>query len=484
MNNVLKKILLLLMVVSLTLTYTPLSVFAGKYTATVINENGEEVTYEFDTQEELDAFWKEYFNTEFPDDDFEIEYDEPVDPDTPEVDYDEIPDIIEIKSEKDLANAIIKNIRNGKGEVYYSDVPCDNLQDVLIDILKSSKSFDKYDIYNINRFNIYTEAFMDKDGSTILAYTLSFERNTTKEQEEKTDKVVADLINDNNLKAKSDYECIKFVYDYLVDNVKYDYTYSKVSAYNALIEKKSVCSGYALAFQKIMDALEIPCSYIINYNHAWNSVYLDGKWYNIDVTWGSNESYYRYLFFLQDDSYFKPTHQGVSFSTATSPYKVKGAKYSFKLYQQICAVNTRVYIVQEGKNIGYIHINTSGGAANLSYKLFSNSGQEDKDKPTNKNEKEDTTNEENLSQEAPEESVPDENVEEENISETEKEEEEIIDNEITESNGLTLPQIDTDKVVLCLDTYFMIPGKILGFYKHIVDVSIEFCRKTFINKSI
>ena len=384
--------------ISLTIT-EPQSVFAGKFTATVI-EDGREVTYEFDTQEELDAFWESYFGKIFPDDeDYEYEYDEPVVPEEPSGNYDEIPDIIKVKNDKEFANALIKNIKSGNMDAYYSYVPSGNVQELLIDTCKSSKSLDKYVIYNISSVSCNTEAFLDKDGSTVLAYKYSYTSNTTPAQEKKVDKAVADLIKNNNLKNKSDYECIKFVYDYLVDNVSYDNSLSKFSAYNALIEKTSVCSGYSLAFQKIMDALGIPCSCIVNTSHEWNSVYLDGKWYNIDVTWGCDVEYFRYLFFLQDDSYFKEAHDGVSYCTATKSYKVKGAKYSYEFYKRICAVNTRVHLIENGKKIGYVQINHPGnGIVNLGYKLYDGESCDDNscsNPPANNDKKEDTSKKNN-----------------------------------------------------------------------------------------
>ena len=64
--------------------------------------------------------------------------------------------------------------------------------------------------------------------------------------------------------------------------------------YGALINKITVCEGYARAFKAIMDDLEIPCliacgtginSTGATESHAWNYVMINEKWYAIDVTW-------------------------------------------------------------------------------------------------------------------------------------------------------------------------------------------------------
>ena len=83
----------------------------------------------------------------------------------------------------------------------------------------------------------------------------------------------------------------------MIDYLEYDSTISKDNIYNiygALVNRCTVCEGYARSFKDIMDDLNIPCLIAcgtgINStgeteSHAWNYVMLDGKWYAIDVTW-------------------------------------------------------------------------------------------------------------------------------------------------------------------------------------------------------
>ena len=90
---------------------------------------------------------------------------------------------------------------------------------------------------------------------------------------------------------------IKTVHDYLVNNLEYDTTLSNSNIYNlygALVNKKTVCEGYARAFKSMMDDLGITCVIVcgtgVNSSgktetHAWNYINLDGNWYAIDVTW-------------------------------------------------------------------------------------------------------------------------------------------------------------------------------------------------------
>ena len=95
----------------------------------------------------------------------------------------------------------------------------------------------------------------------------------------------------------SDYDKIKYVHDWIVENVEYETTISKKNIHNiygALIENEVVCGGYAKAFKYLLDELNIPCIIVqgvatnsdgVTENHAWNYVKLNGKWYGVDTTW-------------------------------------------------------------------------------------------------------------------------------------------------------------------------------------------------------
>lgn len=96
--------------------------------------------------------------------------------------------------------------------------------------------------------------------------------------------------------GKSTVEKIKIVHDYLIDNTDYDSLAGEniYNVYGTLINKKSVCEGYARSFKYIMDELNIPCIIACGIgknstgaaeSHAWNYVQVEGEWYAMDVTW-------------------------------------------------------------------------------------------------------------------------------------------------------------------------------------------------------
>lgn len=129
--------------------------------------------------------------------------------------------------------------------------------------------------------------------------------------------------------STDDFERIIFVHDYLIENAIYDHDALKeykstshspsceyiYSAYGCLIDGKTVCAGFAKAFQLILTELGYDCSYVAGDAggpHAWNCVYLDGDGYYIDVTWDNRDleneiPFYNYA--LINDDMLKITHQ-------------------------------------------------------------------------------------------------------------------------------------------------------------------------------
>ena len=89
-------------------------------------------------------------------------------------------------------------------------------------------------------------------------------------------------------------EKIKIIHDYIIDNAEYDKlkyenkndtTYKSNTAYGVLVQGYGTCNGYADAMAIFLDKLNIINYKISNSEHIWNLVYLDGKWYHLDLTW-------------------------------------------------------------------------------------------------------------------------------------------------------------------------------------------------------
>ena len=108
-------------------------------------------------------------------------------------------------------------------------------------------------------------------------------------------------------------EKVLAVHDTLCQSVEYDYdslnsgNISKEthSAYGALVNGVSVCSGYSLGLLDLMGRIGIEAKYVTSptMNHAWNLVKINNNWYHIDSTWDDQETEVLHIFFLKSDTY-------------------------------------------------------------------------------------------------------------------------------------------------------------------------------------
>ena len=151
---------------------------------------------------------------------------------------------------------------------------------------------------------------------------------------EEAEDILAQVVTDD----MSDYDIAKALHDYLVLNCAYDYDNylrgtipaESYTAEGALLEGTAVCSGYARAYQLLLQGAGIPCEYVTGYGnggrHGWNIIQLDGAWYHVDTTWDDpapdRAGYVRYNYFLKSDSYLSRDH-----SNWSAPHACTSTKY-------------------------------------------------------------------------------------------------------------------------------------------------------------
>jgi transglutaminase-like putative cysteine protease len=141
-----------------------------------------------------------------------------------------------------------------------------------------------------------------------------------------------------------------YVHDYICKNTVYDETapYNQ-SAYSAIVLRKSVCAGYARAFQYLMNRAGITCYYVTGRtegingqplnvtgesgSHSWNMILIEGEYYNVDCLWDdtASETYGSsiYPFFnLTDEAFIY--HARISMAIMLP--KCSGTKYKYSNY--------------------------------------------------------------------------------------------------------------------------------------------------------
>ncbi len=126
---------------------------------------------------------------------------------------------------------------------------------------------------------------------------------------------------------KTEYEKLRFLHDYLAENLTYDMgapdnrSQREIhTIVGALLNSACVCDGYARAYRLLCDQMHLSCVVAIGEStqegnegpHAWNFVKINNKVYHVDVTWDSNliaggcpvTDYY----FLRNDDIFSRDH--------------------------------------------------------------------------------------------------------------------------------------------------------------------------------
>ena len=141
---------------------------------------------------------------------------------------------------------------------------------------------------------------------------------TTKAQEDYIDAKVKTLVPTLISSEMSDVAKEKAIHDWLIKNVAYDSTLNQRTAYTALTTGKTVCTGYAMLMEKMLNQAGIK-SYIIagnlsdpsskipnteQENHVWNLVQINNQWYHVDVTndWNNPDSH---MFFNKGSAFMK-----------------------------------------------------------------------------------------------------------------------------------------------------------------------------------
>ena len=127
------------------------------------------------------------------------------------------------------------------------------------------------------------------------------------------------IINELYKKENDDFENLKKIHDYIINNTKYDITrndkgesnYKSYNAYGPAIEGYATCNGYADLMAIILSKLNYEnykiatTSEEISYEsngHIWNAVKINDEWLHLDLTWddpvsadGKDYLYHKYF---------------------------------------------------------------------------------------------------------------------------------------------------------------------------------------------
>lgn len=199
-------------------------------------------------------------------------------------------------NEKDILNIVYSSINNGYDSFnFYCQNSYENCQE---DVKKLTNNYELLSNINnfVHPFNSYDK--LNVIISSLGKITIDVEKLYTEEMIHILNNKVNEIYNSLINESMTDYEKIKVIHDYIINNTKYDQNkandlvnntktskYLSHTAYGPIVQGYGICSGYTDALSLFLNKMNIPNYKISSENHIWNLIYLDGHWLHIDLTW-------------------------------------------------------------------------------------------------------------------------------------------------------------------------------------------------------
>lgn len=225
-----------------------------------------------------------------------------------------------------VQNDIYQNLMNSKNNFYIAEysVPTSEFALIYSNVINNNP-----ELFYVSSNIEYSYISSSKIVATVYpTYTLSSSEITEQKAlfDNEINKIVA--LTDDTM---SDLQKALTVHDYICSlaiypNLNYGDKDIYHSAYGFIKDRNIVCAGYTLMYSAVMKELNIPCRYVISdsMSHAWNAVYINNNWYNVDLTFddtsytssGSNNmSKYSHKYFMKSSTDFETNknHKGMTY---------------------------------------------------------------------------------------------------------------------------------------------------------------------------
>ncbi|MEG0977320.1 MAG: transglutaminase domain-containing protein [Bacilli bacterium] len=203
-------------------------------------------------------------------------------------------------SRQDLLNILYTSINNGwESFTFYCPSEYTNCLDDITKISGDDLILTHLNNY-VHPFNSFTniKTTINDTGELTLTIFYLYKEDVKKQISLKVDEIIK-----NNVKSDmDDFEKIKVIHDYIINNSKYDVErnekenskYDSYTAYGPLFEGFATCNGYTdlmAIFLSKMNFNNIKIATTpgeISYSstgHVWNAVLVNNEWLHLDLTW-------------------------------------------------------------------------------------------------------------------------------------------------------------------------------------------------------
>lgn len=213
-------------------------------------------------------------------------------------------------NEKNIYNEMLNSIVKKADYIDVDLYDFEKLKNIYYSVLNDHPEY----FYISNKINYSSQLVNDKIVSAKIIFVYyDYNEQEITEIERKLNTIKYTLLFETA--GFSEFEIVKYCFDYLLENSTYDINSNDQSIISTLINKKGVCSSYAKSFKYIMDFFNIPCIVVegkfkgSSENHLWNMVRLNGNWYHTDLTQAdANNSFIDYSYFCVLENQIKKDH--------------------------------------------------------------------------------------------------------------------------------------------------------------------------------
>lgn len=233
---------------------------------------------------------------------------------------------ITVNSTTDIVDQLYKGLMNRSAQVTFTyKGSTAKLKSMLQDSFETALEKDPYTMYILDSYGL---TWRSNAYSALVTVDMKYRETVTQTKyvNEKVVQTVAQIITP----GMNDHQKVKAIHDWVVQHLKYDETYTRYTAYEALYDGTAVCQGYALLSYALLKQAGVENKIVEGTAggelHAWNLVNIDGNWYHMDTTWddplpdqgdGVDTNYY-----LRTDAQMKQDHNWTkTYPAATVAYK-------------------------------------------------------------------------------------------------------------------------------------------------------------------